>query len=56
MGVPAHAHNDIHPPFWWAGEFEDVFEQEMQRYHYTEWDATDADNQGGDLPPFYVPT
>ncbi len=45
MGVPAHAHNDIHPPFWWNNEPADIFEEEMARA-YTGWDHTDAAEQG----------
>ncbi len=45
MGVPAHAHNDIHPPFWWNNEPADIFEEEMGRA-YTGWDHTDAAEQG----------
>jgi hypothetical protein len=46
MGVPAHAHNDIHPPFWWNNEPADVFEEEMSRL-YTAWTSADALSQGG---------
>jgi len=46
MGVPAHAHNDIHPPFWWNNEPADVFEEEMGRM-YTVWTYQDALTQGG---------
>ncbi len=45
MGVPAHAHNDIHPPFWWNNEPADTFEEEMARL-YTAWDHLDAVAQG----------
>lgn len=45
MGVPAHAHNDIHPPFWWNNEPADIFEEEMARIH-TAWDHRDAVDQG----------
>lgn len=46
MGVPAHAHNDIHPPFWWNNEPADVFEEEMART-YAAWSHEDAIAQGG---------
>jgi len=46
MGVPAHSHNDIHPPFWWNNEPADIFEEEMSRL-YTAWTHSDALEQGG---------
>ena len=45
MGVPAHAHNDIHPPFWWNNDPADIFEEEMSRL-YSSWDYEDAAAQG----------
>lgn len=45
MGVPAHAHNDIHPPFWWGGESADVFESEMGS-RYGAWGWEEAATQG----------
>gem|GEM_PF-1773709 len=45
MGVPAHVHNDLHPPIVEGGT--DSYEDAMSASYAQQWTATDALNAGG---------